>query len=290
MSGGTAKDKKNKYDTKSEVYSFGILLWEIAECKMSYEDIEDFMELTKKVINGYREPFTPDTDIPEKYQSLVKDAVNPNPGKRPTFAEMLVELQDIFKKYISEKTTIRSDTNRPPPPVRKDSIFLINLDLIHSTNIMPLDEAVKEHHNKHSTMEKAKLYMCFDTYAEMGNPKAKYWKAYYITKGWSDLPSSSKKENIKIATELFKEAADYGDEFSEAQLRYALMVIKHNTEEAIEYLLKAAKNGHVVAMFNVATFYFSKGNEILGKYYMIMAANKNYPEAINYCNAKKIPL
>src|SRR5438034_5561825 len=30
-----------KYDTKCEVYSFGILLWEIAECKLPYEQFED---------------------------------------------------------------------------------------------------------------------------------------------------------------------------------------------------------------------------------------------------------
>ena len=60
---------KIKYDTKCEVYSFGMLLWEIAECKLPYEQFEDFLELTRKVVGGYRENFTPGTDIPEKYQT-----------------------------------------------------------------------------------------------------------------------------------------------------------------------------------------------------------------------------
>ena len=97
--------------------------------------------------------------------------------------------------------------------------------------------------------------------------------------------------------ELFKEAADYSDKFREreAQLRYALMVfqgkgVEQNTGEGIEYLLKAANNGHAVAMFNVATYYFSNSTKELGRYYMIMAADKKYPEAINYCKNKNIPL
>ncbi|RIA79833.1 hypothetical protein C1645_793701, partial [Glomus cerebriforme] len=47
-----------KYNTKCEVYSFGILLWEIAECRYPYEQFEDILELTKKVVSGYREKFT----------------------------------------------------------------------------------------------------------------------------------------------------------------------------------------------------------------------------------------
>ena len=126
----------------------------------------------------------------------------------------------------------------------------------------------------------------------MDNPRAKYWKAYYITKGWSDLKLSSDEKN-KLSVKLFKEAADYGDEMPDAQLRYATMVmhgkgVTQNVEEAIEYFLKAAKNDHVVAMFNVATYYFSINKLELGNYYMIKAASKKYQQAINYCNIKRI--
>ncbi|RGB42064.1 kinase-like domain-containing protein [Rhizophagus diaphanus] len=68
--------EKDKYyiksDTKCEVYSFGILLWEIAECKLPYEQYEDFMEIARKIVGGYREKFTIGTDIPKKYQGTCK--------------------------------------------------------------------------------------------------------------------------------------------------------------------------------------------------------------------------
>jgi serine/threonine protein kinase len=95
-----AKNKnKNNYDTKCEVYSFGILLWEIAECKTPYSQFEDIEDVTNKVIIGYRESFTEGSDIPKKYQELVNKAVDQDPDLQPTFAKMLVELEDIFKKY-----------------------------------------------------------------------------------------------------------------------------------------------------------------------------------------------
>src|SRR5207302_4137043 len=121
-----------------------------------------------------------------------------------------------------------------------------------------------EEHKK-GNMDKSLLYKCFDN---MGDLKAKHWKAYYITKGWSDL-TCSENEKQEIAAKLFKEAADHGDEFPDSQLRYAMMVmggkgVKQHEEFAIEYLLKAAKNGHVVAMYNVATYHFYNGNKELG--------------------------
>ncbi|CAB4382351.1 unnamed protein product [Rhizophagus irregularis] len=94
-------NKEKEYDTKCEVYSYGILLWEIAECKIPYAEFENSIDIIKKVIKGYREKFTPDTNIPKEYQILVKKAVKQNPDYRPTFAKLLIGLQDIFNNYIS---------------------------------------------------------------------------------------------------------------------------------------------------------------------------------------------
>jgi hypothetical protein len=282
---GEVVNTKKKYDTKCEVYSFGILLWEIAECRTPYSQYDDFMEITQKVINGYREPFTPDTGIPEKYQELVTDAVSQNPGHRPIFSKMLTILQDIFHNYDAENSAIHPAPTKKRPVRRDTAIFNWG-----SFNYLTVDKAVEEH--KKGTMDKNIIYKCFDAYANMGNPKAKYYKAYYISKGWSDL-LCSQGERYEITANLYKEAADHGDDYPDAQLRYALMVmqgkgVKRDMDLAVKYLLKAANNEHLVAMFNVATYFFANNNDELGKYYMIMAAGKKYEEAINYCKANNI--
>ena len=90
-----------------------------------------------KVMDGYREKFSSDTDIPEKYKQLVTSAVDQDPSMRPTFTNMLTDLQDIFRKesssrsYTSE-TSCTSNTsnslnnNKPksPIPVRKKSLIV----------------------------------------------------------------------------------------------------------------------------------------------------------------------
>ncbi|GBC00893.1 hypothetical protein RclHR1_00400007 [Rhizophagus clarus] len=358
---GEKNDKYSDYVTKCEVYSLGVLLWEIAECKIPYDQFEDFMEITKEVLGGYREKFTPGAAIPEKYQELVNKSVDQNPGSRPLFSKILIGLHDIFKNYTSESSSSHSNSyvqKMTHSTITKTKVDLINLDSLnflnsnksflattlvrkttkctiaavaedyainwdlptyHSNSLnsnrptttlpkqkitqstieaaedyvnwdsfdyMTLDRAI-EHHKNHSR-DKETLYKCFDTYANMDNPRAKYWKAYYISKGWSDnVP------NDKIIVQLYKAAADYGDEMPDAQLRYATMVmqgkgVERNKEEAIKYFLKAAKNGHVVAMFNIATYYYSKKENELGNYYMISAASKGYEQSINYCKRKNI--
>ncbi|RGB42093.1 kinase-like domain-containing protein [Rhizophagus diaphanus] len=299
------KEKTVKYDTKCEVYSFGILLWEIAERKIPYEQFEDFMEVTRKVVAGYREKFTPGTDIPKKYQDLVNKSVDPNPGSRPIFSRMLTDLQDIFRNLEAPTSRHNSIKAIKAPPERKmtqstiaaaEEDCAINWDSDSfntdwdSFDYITLDKAIEFH--KNDSKDKHILYKCFDTYAKMDNPRAKYWKAYYISKGWSNL-ECPEKEKHKLSVQLFKAAADYGEEFPDAQLRYATMVmqgkgVKPDKDEAIKYFLKAAKNGHLVAMFNIATYYYSKHENELGNYYMINAANKGYEQAINYCKKRNI--
>jgi hypothetical protein len=65
------RDPNYKYDQKCEVYSFGILLWEIAEERIPYEGNEDILDITDRVRNKmYREPFSEDSEMPEEFKNL----------------------------------------------------------------------------------------------------------------------------------------------------------------------------------------------------------------------------
>jgi serine/threonine protein kinase len=62
-----------KYDHKCEVYSFGILLWEIAEERIPYEEHKDILKLTDKVRNHrYRESFSNDNEMPQSFIDLAR--------------------------------------------------------------------------------------------------------------------------------------------------------------------------------------------------------------------------
>jgi serine/threonine protein kinase len=60
-----------KYDYKCEIYSFGILLWEIAEEKIPYQGNDDILEIIDKIRNKrYREPFSENSQMPEEFKQL----------------------------------------------------------------------------------------------------------------------------------------------------------------------------------------------------------------------------
>ncbi|GBC04276.1 hypothetical protein RclHR1_00560003 [Rhizophagus clarus] len=88
-----------KYDHKCEVYSFGILLWEIAEERIPYEQYEDVVKITDLVCNHrYRESFPKDSRMPSSFINLALKAVDHDPEFRPEIAEMLVVLNNCFKE------------------------------------------------------------------------------------------------------------------------------------------------------------------------------------------------
>ena len=61
-----------KYDHKCEVYSFGMLLWEIAEEKIPYENCKDIVTITNIVRNKHRESFSENSEIPEDFRKLAE--------------------------------------------------------------------------------------------------------------------------------------------------------------------------------------------------------------------------
>jgi serine/threonine protein kinase len=65
-----------KYDQKCEVYSFGILLWEIAEERIPYEGNEDIVDIIDMVRNKrYREPFSENSQMPKEFKQLEIDGM-----------------------------------------------------------------------------------------------------------------------------------------------------------------------------------------------------------------------
>ncbi|CAG8556585.1 16664_t:CDS:2 [Funneliformis caledonium] len=105
--------------------------------------------------DGYREPFT-NPDIPDKYQNLVHDAVDPNPGLRPMFSKMLIDLQDVYKNGHSN--------GRKPIPVRRmsavalkflrDSQDITDEFLSEIKSHIEMNDSEKDHEDKNSLIYK----------------------------------------------------------------------------------------------------------------------------------------
>ncbi|PKC75955.1 HCP-like protein, partial [Rhizophagus irregularis] len=166
---------------------------------------------------------------------------------------------------------------------------------------MTLTDAAKQHklYDKHGKPagDLKTAYKCFEAYANLSNTgtancnqiKAKYYKAYYISKGYVKSPPNKDK----IVAELFKEVADdEANEFSEAKVRYGDCLyygkgVEKNESEALKYFEKAAEDGLKVARYNAGNMYYNgigctKDIE-KAKHYMKLAAYNDYEPAVKFC-------
>jgi hypothetical protein len=188
----------------------------------------------------------------------------------------------------------------------EQDIPTFNLRDFESFKYMTLTDAAKQHKrtNKYGNIigDLKTAYKCFEVYANLGGTgtanrnqiKAKYYKAYYISKGFVESPPNKDK----IVAELFKEVADDEvNEFSDAKLRYGYCLSKGkgvelNVSEALKYFEKAAEDDNIVAMYNAGFIYYhgidSEKNSEKAIHYMKFAAYNNYEPAINFCKEHNI--
>eukprot|EP01102_Stenamoeba_stenopodia_P012134 TRINITY_DN3792_c0_g1_i2.p1 TRINITY_DN3792_c0_g1~~TRINITY_DN3792_c0_g1_i2.p1 ORF type:complete len:732 (-),score=135.02 TRINITY_DN3792_c0_g1_i2:82-2277(-) len=84
--------KCEPYTEKSDVYSYGIVLWELMTRKDPYEGLNRNY-VTVGVIGGLRPEMLP--HIPASVQELIRDCWDTDPDKRPTFKQIRTRLTDL---------------------------------------------------------------------------------------------------------------------------------------------------------------------------------------------------
>uniref|UniRef100_A0A8C3VQZ9 Mixed lineage kinase domain-like protein n=1 Tax=Catagonus wagneri TaxID=51154 RepID=A0A8C3VQZ9_9CETA len=84
------KNVYNKYDIKAEIYSFGIVLWEIATGKIPFEGCGSKEIYQLVVENQHQEPLG--EDCPLELQEIIDDCRAWDPSQRPSAEEILERL------------------------------------------------------------------------------------------------------------------------------------------------------------------------------------------------------
>ncbi|EXX55339.1 Mkk2p [Rhizophagus irregularis DAOM 197198w] len=106
----------------SDIYSIGMLMWEISSAQLPFNDYEYDYDLAIKIVNGMRPNIIPGT--PLEYSKLIEQCWDADPLKRPNINTLGKELMKIRKSYYQEEPN-QSDNN---------SINSDNLDNLNSKN------------------------------------------------------------------------------------------------------------------------------------------------------------
>ena len=88
---------KKPYTKESDIYSFGMIMWEFTTGKKPFHDREHNHCLITDILKGERPQITDDT--PEFYAELMKRCWDHNPENRPTAKEILDGLQEYYDYY-----------------------------------------------------------------------------------------------------------------------------------------------------------------------------------------------
>lgn len=81
-----------KYTEKADVFSFAVILWELATRKPPYYGIEG-TEVSRRVVNDDMRPKISDKDAPGPFMDLMKRCWDRDPDKRPFFDEIISDLE-----------------------------------------------------------------------------------------------------------------------------------------------------------------------------------------------------
>ncbi|EXX54171.1 uncharacterized protein OCT59_027379 [Rhizophagus irregularis] len=117
---------------KSDVYSIGVLLWEISSGRPPFGDELNDLGLAMAIFQGLREKPIPDT--PEEYIKIYTDCWNIEPDNRPTINQVVNELkakmtkENIIIKDLhlhDNNKNIQSSNNQQPIKISE------NIDSLH---------------------------------------------------------------------------------------------------------------------------------------------------------------
>lgn len=116
--------KPSYFDARCDVYSLGVLLWELTSGHSAFARSPQDVQLAVSILNGKREEAIEGT--PAEYRALYERCWDPSPEARPTLDKILTTLEGVKGSLSEEQLATTRERNslgndpgeylRPPPP------------------------------------------------------------------------------------------------------------------------------------------------------------------------------
>ncbi|KAF0485900.1 kinase-like protein [Gigaspora margarita] len=294
---------KRVYTFNCEMFSFGMLLWELCYEKLPYAEW-NFKQISDHVLSGKREKILKgklanpdDREIQLEFIKIIQDAWYHQPELRITIPALRQRFEDLANKFpipldipsLYKNKELDIDGLKSGESILEDDYPEIEEEI--PEEIVPVI-SLKDGIDMHKNRNYKSAWECFKQNAELNNPVAKYWVGYHL------LYHHGEKDPIQ-ARKYFKEAADEGNH-AESQCRYAVSLLGEIGKETdktakdklrkeiILYLELAAnnpENRNVDAIYCLGEIYVAgklrvTKDELRGLNYLRLAANLKNERAI----------
>ena len=114
----------NPLDARSDIFSFGIVLYELLAGKRPFAGATE-LEVLKTIIHGHPEPLT--ADVPQPVRGVVEKALEKDPAERyQSMREMVVDLRRVAR-YSGESTVTAAPAPAAQPPQRRKVYVALGL-------------------------------------------------------------------------------------------------------------------------------------------------------------------
>lgn len=118
------KIKSNHFDTKADVYAFGILMYEVIKGGPAFPiNLTDYI-IKSKILDGIRPKF--DFPIKKGLQLMIEKCWSQNPTDRPTFEELFLKLSLSSEYYdLQNEKIIYNEKEEEMEPINDDEAGFI---------------------------------------------------------------------------------------------------------------------------------------------------------------------
>ncbi|RGB40147.1 kinase-like domain-containing protein [Rhizophagus diaphanus] len=273
------RNPKYSLNKMSDVYSIGILLWEISSGHPPFKDEPYDLSLFIQISQDYRETIVPGTPI--DYSNLYTECWNGVPNNRPTMNQVVVKLKTILAN--SNTTTENDQTDKLNSklqneqqvndniPNTTDSVHGELSQFINNFHKMDIKETTSPIHQwtKREKCKKATYYrLCYNHNSQemynwllnnQNNPNNIFILGYFKYHGIeTDTDKRKAFELYQKATKLNNKLAEKGYPGGISRLGYCYdqgIGTEININKACELYQKAANLGHSSSQYNLADMY-----------------------------------
>ena len=125
---------KKPYTKETDIYSFGMIMWEFTTGKKPFHDRPHDEYLILDILKGERPQITNDT--PEFYAELIKRCWDHNPENRPTAEEIYDCLWEYDYSQIKEKKKIIELAEEKRQKIIGSSKFLSDTESFYTSRLL----------------------------------------------------------------------------------------------------------------------------------------------------------